>query len=146
MCRTQRKLVAAAEVAGTVALSLTLMLGVAWAGEKTYVMRISVPTINDPPHQLAKNFAAAVERYAAILEKLGRYKDAERHKKLALAVRSMKKPAAAPALRRGCTVRHFSCTSRPPSFREDHYAISQISRERKFASTRLTSSPWRSDG
>ena len=37
------------------------------------------------------DFAAAVERYAAILEKLGRVQEAERHRKLALAVRSMKK-------------------------------------------------------
>jgi hypothetical protein len=34
-------------------------------------------------------FAAAVERYSSILQKIGRYQDAERHKKLALAVRAM---------------------------------------------------------
>jgi TRAP-type transport system periplasmic protein len=32
------------------------------ADEKTYVMKLSTPTINDAPHQLAKNFGAAVER------------------------------------------------------------------------------------
>lgn len=47
------------------------------------------------------DFAVAVDRYAAILEKLGRYQDAERHKRLAAAVRMMmarrnpKPPAAA---------------------------------------------------
>jgi TRAP-type mannitol/chloroaromatic compound transport system substrate-binding protein len=64
MCRMQRKLVAPAEVTGAVALSLTLILGAAWAEEKAYVMRVSLATINDPPHQLAKNFAAVVEWYS----------------------------------------------------------------------------------
>ena len=32
------------------------------ADEKTYVMKITTPTLNDAPHQLAKNFGAAVER------------------------------------------------------------------------------------
>ena len=30
--------------------------------DKTYVMKITTPTLNDAPHQLAKNFGAAVER------------------------------------------------------------------------------------
>ena len=45
-------------------------------------------------------FAAVVERYAAILEKMGRYQDAEKHKKLAVAVRfdggGKKAPAGTP--------------------------------------------------
>jgi TRAP-type transport system periplasmic protein len=41
---------------------LALMLGEARAEEKTYVMKVTTPTLNDSPHQLAKNFAAAVER------------------------------------------------------------------------------------
>ena len=43
-------------------LSLTLMLGSAGAEDKTYVMKISGPTINDTPHLFMRNFAAAVER------------------------------------------------------------------------------------
>jgi TRAP-type transport system periplasmic protein len=43
------------------------MLVVSWldpaqAQDKTYVMKVTTPTINDAPHLLAKNFAAAVER------------------------------------------------------------------------------------
>src|ERR1700751_1608183 len=43
------------------------MLLVCWpaaahAQDKTYVMKVTTPTINDAPHLLAKNFAAAVER------------------------------------------------------------------------------------
>jgi TRAP-type transport system periplasmic protein len=37
-------------------------LGAAQAQDKTYVMKVTTPTINDAPHVLAKNFAAAVER------------------------------------------------------------------------------------
>jgi TRAP-type transport system periplasmic protein len=37
-------------------------LGAAWAQQKTYVMKVTVPTINDATHQAAKHFAATVER------------------------------------------------------------------------------------
>ncbi len=43
-------------------MSLGLLLGAAQAQDKTYVMKITTPTINDAPHLLAKNFAAAVEQ------------------------------------------------------------------------------------
>jgi len=43
-------------------LSIALTHGTASAAEKTYVMKITTPTLNDGPHQLAKNFGAAVER------------------------------------------------------------------------------------
>jgi TRAP-type C4-dicarboxylate transport system substrate-binding protein len=43
-------------------LSLALTLGAARAQDKTYVMKISGPTLNDTPHLFMKNFAAAVER------------------------------------------------------------------------------------
>jgi TRAP-type transport system periplasmic protein len=36
--------------------------GAVQADDKTYVMKITTPTLNDAPHQLAKNFGAAVER------------------------------------------------------------------------------------
>jgi TRAP-type C4-dicarboxylate transport system substrate-binding protein len=39
-----------------------LTLGVARAEDKTYVMKVTGPTINDTPHLFMKNFAAAVER------------------------------------------------------------------------------------
>lgn len=41
---------------------LVCWLGAAQAQDKTYVMKVTTPTINDAPHLLAKNFAAAVER------------------------------------------------------------------------------------
>jgi TRAP-type C4-dicarboxylate transport system substrate-binding protein len=46
---------------------VSLMLIACWleaaqAQDKTYVMKVTTPTINDAPHLLAKNFAAAVER------------------------------------------------------------------------------------
>jgi TRAP-type transport system periplasmic protein len=41
---------------------LACCLGAAQAQEKTYVMKVTAPTINDAPHLIAKNFAAAVER------------------------------------------------------------------------------------
>jgi len=43
-------------------LTLVLTFGAANAQDKTYVMKVTTPTINDGPHLLAKNFAAAVER------------------------------------------------------------------------------------
>jgi TRAP-type transport system periplasmic protein len=49
-------------VAGSFALWLAFFAGTAHAQEKTYVMKVTTPTINDGPHLLAKNFAAAVER------------------------------------------------------------------------------------
>ena len=52
----------AAFAAGTFLLSLALALGTARAQDKTYVMKITLPTLNDTVHQLAKNYAAAVER------------------------------------------------------------------------------------
>jgi len=41
---------------------LVCWLGAVQAQDKTYVMKVTTPTINDAPHLLAKNFAAAVER------------------------------------------------------------------------------------
>ena len=51
-----------AAAAGAFVLSLMLTLGTARAEDKTYVMKVTLPTINDAPHQFAKDFAAAVER------------------------------------------------------------------------------------
>jgi TRAP-type transport system periplasmic protein len=44
------------------ALSLIGWLGPAHAQDKTYMMKVTTPTINDGPHLLAKNFAAAVDQ------------------------------------------------------------------------------------
>jgi len=52
----------AASVVAASALLMTLVFGTARAEDKTYVMKITLPTLNDSPHLLAKNFAAAVER------------------------------------------------------------------------------------
>jgi TRAP-type transport system periplasmic protein len=47
-------------VAGSFVVSLAC--GSAQAQDKTYVMKVTTPTLNDGPHQLSKNFGAAVER------------------------------------------------------------------------------------
>jgi TRAP-type C4-dicarboxylate transport system substrate-binding protein len=52
----------AASAAGASVLALTLTFGAAQAQDKTYVMKITLPTINDAPHQFAKDFAALVEK------------------------------------------------------------------------------------
>jgi TRAP-type transport system periplasmic protein len=52
----------AAAAAGALALSLALTLGAARAQDKAYVMKITLPTLNDTVHQVAKNYAAAVEK------------------------------------------------------------------------------------
>jgi TRAP-type transport system periplasmic protein len=49
-------------VCGALIVSLALTLTAARADDKTYVMKITLPTINEAQHQLAKNYAAAVER------------------------------------------------------------------------------------
>jgi TRAP-type C4-dicarboxylate transport system substrate-binding protein len=52
----------AAVAAGAMVLSLGLTLGTASAQDKTYTMKITLPTLNDPSHVYAKNYAAAVEK------------------------------------------------------------------------------------
>ena len=49
-------------VAGAIAVLLMASLGAARAQDKTYVMKITTPTINDTVHELCKKFGAAVER------------------------------------------------------------------------------------
>jgi TRAP-type C4-dicarboxylate transport system substrate-binding protein len=60
--RYMESLAARATVAGAFMLSLAFTSGAVRAQDKTYVMKISTPTLNDSPHQFAKNFGAAVER------------------------------------------------------------------------------------
>src|ERR1700680_1794663 len=47
---------------GAIALSLVLAAGAARAQDKTYTMKISLPTLNDPSYFFAKNYAAAIEK------------------------------------------------------------------------------------
>jgi TRAP-type C4-dicarboxylate transport system substrate-binding protein len=63
---TRRKVFRAA-IAGSAALAagtiiLSLSLGAALAQDKTYTMKITLPTLNDPSYVFAKNYAAALER------------------------------------------------------------------------------------
>src|ERR1700681_566850 len=53
---------AGAAGASALALALALTFGAAQAQDKTYVMKVTLPTINDAPHQFAKDFAALVEK------------------------------------------------------------------------------------
>src|SRR5580658_8651915 len=48
--------------ASALALALALTFGAAQAQDKTFVMKVTLPTINDAPHQFAKDFAAMVEK------------------------------------------------------------------------------------
>jgi len=43
-------------------VALALTFGAAQAQDKTFVMKVTLPTINDAPHQFAKDFAALVEK------------------------------------------------------------------------------------
>jgi TRAP-type C4-dicarboxylate transport system substrate-binding protein len=52
----------AAAAAGAFVLSLVLTTGAVQAQDKTFVMKVTLPTINDAPHQAAKDFAALVEK------------------------------------------------------------------------------------
>jgi TRAP-type transport system periplasmic protein len=51
-----------AQVAAAVMLTLSLSCAAALAQDKTYVMKITLPTLNDPTHQYSKNLAAALEK------------------------------------------------------------------------------------
>src|SRR5579862_4055444 len=51
-----------AACASVLAVALALTFGAAQAQDKTYVMKVTLPTINDAPHQFAKDFAALVEK------------------------------------------------------------------------------------
>jgi TRAP-type C4-dicarboxylate transport system substrate-binding protein len=58
----QKAVARAAAAASTIVLSLTLALSAARAQDKTYSMKITLPTLNDPSYFFAKNYAAAVEK------------------------------------------------------------------------------------
>jgi TRAP-type transport system periplasmic protein len=60
--KEQGILAQAALAAGALVLSLALSSAGAQAQDKTYVMKITLPTLNDTIHQVAKNYAAAIEK------------------------------------------------------------------------------------
>ncbi len=62
MNTTKRGGIALATGVFAAALTLLASLGAARAQDKTYTMKISLATINDQIHALAKNFAAAIEK------------------------------------------------------------------------------------
>src|SRR5579862_4734800 len=45
-----------------IVLSLMLSLSAASAQDKTYTMKMTLPTLNDPSHAFAKNYAEALEK------------------------------------------------------------------------------------
>jgi TRAP-type transport system periplasmic protein len=51
--------------AGTIVMAMTLTLTTGRAQDKTYVMKFTLPTLNDPSYQFTKNYAAAIERDSA---------------------------------------------------------------------------------
>jgi TRAP-type C4-dicarboxylate transport system substrate-binding protein len=51
-----------AATGGAIVLSLMLSLGAASAQDKTYTMKITLPTLNDPSHTFVKAYAEALEK------------------------------------------------------------------------------------
>jgi TRAP-type C4-dicarboxylate transport system substrate-binding protein len=51
--------------AGTIVMAMTLTLATGRTQDKTYVMKFTLPTLNDPSYQFTKNYAAAIERDSA---------------------------------------------------------------------------------
>ncbi len=51
-----------AATAGAIGLTLALSFGAASAQDKTYTMKITLPTLNDPSFNYAKSYAAALEK------------------------------------------------------------------------------------
>jgi TRAP-type C4-dicarboxylate transport system substrate-binding protein len=62
MKQPQRHFLGYATAAAMVILLPALTLSAARAQDKTYVMKMTIPAINDPSHLFAKNYAAALER------------------------------------------------------------------------------------
>ena len=52
----------AAAAAGALAVALTLVCDTAQAQDKTFTMKFTLPTLNDPSYMFAKNYAAAIEK------------------------------------------------------------------------------------
>jgi len=57
------RLLARAGVAGcAMVAAMTFAVGTAFAQDKTYAMKITLPTLNDPSHRFAQAYAAALEK------------------------------------------------------------------------------------
>jgi TRAP-type C4-dicarboxylate transport system substrate-binding protein len=52
----------AAAIASALAVALTLVCDTAQAQDKTFTMKFTLPTLNDPSYMFAKNYAAAIEK------------------------------------------------------------------------------------
>jgi TRAP-type transport system periplasmic protein len=61
----RRGLLTRAVAIGAFIAALMPMMGPVQAQEKSYVMKLTLPTLNDPTYQFAKNYAAAIERDSA---------------------------------------------------------------------------------
>jgi TRAP-type transport system periplasmic protein len=57
-----KRFFAHAVIAAMIALSRAATFDIAHAQDKTFVMKITLPTVNDPSHLFAKSYAAAIER------------------------------------------------------------------------------------
>ena len=55
----------AAAAIGALVVTMLSMGGATQAQDKTYLMKFTLPTLNDPTYQFAKNYAAAIERESA---------------------------------------------------------------------------------
>src|SRR6202044_1084344 len=62
MLEFARAVVTRAGAAGALMLLLAVVAGGAAADDKTYVMKITLATVDDALHQYAKDYAAAVEK------------------------------------------------------------------------------------
>jgi TRAP-type transport system periplasmic protein len=60
--RPMKRLLASATVVAAVTLAVAVPSGGALAQDKTFVMKMTLPTVNDPSEQFAKSYAAALER------------------------------------------------------------------------------------
>jgi TRAP-type transport system periplasmic protein len=88
--------------AGIVVLSLALALGAARAQDKTYVMKIGTPTVNDTPEEFSRGFAEMVEKDSG-----GRIK---------IEVYSASKLGSMPRMIEGMQFGSIECAIIPPEF------------------------------
>lgn len=88
--------------AGAAVLSITLALGSAQAQDKTYVMKIGTPTVNDTPEEFTRGFAEMVEKDSG-----GRIK---------IELYSASKLGSMPRMIEGMQFGSIECTIIPPEF------------------------------
>jgi TRAP-type C4-dicarboxylate transport system substrate-binding protein len=97
-----RWILPARAAAAAVALTLSLAFGAAQAQNKTYVMKIGTPTVNDTPEEFSRGFAAMVEKDSG-----GRIK---------VQVYSASKLGSMPREIEGLQFGSIECTIMPPEF------------------------------